>query len=96
MRFGRNTVLCIVLACFSSSGTVRAEDAEPPDCGPEAIRFDAGEELLTRVERVALMEAAFYDSLARFDECQTAAHGGANGEAGESSAAAGVRGPETG
>lgn len=94
MRFIRDAVLCAVLACFFLPGAVHGEDAEPPDCEPEAIDFNAGDKLLTRAERVALMEAAFYDSLARFDECQTTAQGGAGGGAGGASAAAGVRGTE--
>lgn len=94
MRFIRDAVLCAALACFFLPGAVHGEDAEPPDCEPEAVDFDAGDRLLTRAERVALMEAAFYDSLTRFDECQTAAQGGAGGGAGGSSAAAGVRGTE--
>ncbi len=94
MRFMRDAVLCAVLACVFLSGAVHGEDPEPPDCEPEAVDFDAEGKLLTRAERVALMEAAFYDSLARFDECQAAAQGGAGGGAGGASAAAGVRGTE--
>ena len=96
MRFVRDAVLCIVLTCFLLIGTTRAEDAKPPDCEPRAIDFDAGEKQLTSAERVALMEAAFYESLARFDECQTTAHGDASARGGdvESVAATNVRGPE--
>ena len=95
-RFVRDAVLCIVLACLLLTETTRAEDPKPSDCEPRAIDFDAGEKQLTSAERVALMEAAFYESLARFDECQTTAHGdaGAGGGGVESVAATDIRGPE--
>ena len=58
------------------------------------IDFDAGEKQLTSAERIALMETAFYESLARFDECQTTAHGDAGTGDVESVAATDIRGPE--
>ncbi len=95
-RVARPAVFCMALACLSLPGAVHSEDAENRDCEPEGVRFDAGKTPLTRAERIALMDAAFHESLARFDACRTAARGGARGGGGgaEPAAAAGVRGSE--
>ena len=67
--------------CFPASAT-HADDVETGDCEPAPIHLDIEGEPLTRTERIARMDEAFQESLARFDECQNAAAAGASPAAG--------------
>ena len=67
--------------CFPA-GAAHAGDGETGDCEPAPIHLDIEGEPLTRTERIARMDEAFQESLARFDECQNAAAAGASPAAG--------------
>ena len=71
----RLTVLATagVVACLiTAATTTQADGVEAGDCDPSAVHLDTEGQPLTRAERIARMDRAFYDSLARFEECQTA------------------------
>jgi len=55
---------------LTASISVYAEEtsAETVDCGKAEIRYSDSPEL-TRAERIALMEKAFFDSINRFESC---------------------------
>lgn len=77
-------------AGLALAATVAAHAGDAGSCAPEAVHADTEGQSLTRAERLAHMDRAFYDSLARFDECQSAATGtGAATGAGAAAAAAG-------
>ncbi len=76
--------LAIVIAVAAHAG-------DAGTCAPEAIHADTEGQPLTRAERIARMDRAFYDSLARFDECQSAA-AGTGAAAGRNGGAAGADG----
>ena len=65
----RTTCLLVALA---TTGT-QAGGTGARDCEPRAVRTGGEERPLTRAERIARMNEAFHDSLARFDECRSAA-----------------------
>lgn len=69
IRAARTTCLLVALA---TTGT-QAGGTGARDCGPRAVRAGGEERPLTRAERIARMDEAFHDSLARFDECRSAA-----------------------
>ena len=62
-------------AGFLIAAAVAAHAGDAGTCAPEAVHADTEGQPLTRAERIARMDRAFYDSLARFDECQSAATG---------------------
>ena len=62
-------------AGFLIAAAVAAHAGDAGTCAPEAVHADTEGQPLTRAERIARMDRAFYDSLARFDECQGAATG---------------------
>lgn len=64
-----------LLAALAATGT-QAGGAGARDCEPKAVRAGGEERPLTPAERIARMDEAFYDSLARFDECRSAAAAG--------------------
>ena len=55
------------------------------DCTPGEIRVEIDGQPLTRAERIARLDEALNDSLARFDECQDAASAAAGQDAGAGS-----------
>ena len=61
-----------LLAALAATGT-QAGGTGARDCEPKAVRAGGEERSLTPAERIARMDEAFYDSLARFDECRSAA-----------------------
>jgi|GEM_PF-804687 len=66
-----NKLLSLVLSLFVTGMiTVQAEEAttSAEDCGEAEIRYSDSPEL-TRAERIALMEKAFFDSVNRFESC---------------------------
>lgn len=75
------------LAAGLAIAAVAAHAGDAGTCAPEAVHVDTEGQPLTREERIARMDRAFYDSLARFDECQGAATG-----AGAAATAAGRNG----
>ncbi len=81
-------------AGFLIAAAVAAHAGDAGTCAPEAVHADTEGQPLTRAERIARMDRAFYDSLARFDECQGAATGAgaAAGAAGRNGGAAGADG----
>ena len=70
---------------------VAAHAGDAGTCAPEAVHADTEGQSLTRAEKIARMDRAFYDSLARFDECQSAATG-AGAETGTGAAGADAAG----
>ena len=82
-------------AGFLIAAAVAAHAGDAGTCAPEAVHADTEGQPLTRAERIARMDRAFYDSLARFDECQGAATG-AGAAAGRNGGAAGADGDSAG
>lgn len=89
--FSLNNLMSLVLSVLVTGLlTVQAEEATTPaeDCGEVEIRYSDSPEL-TRAERIALMEKAFFDSVNRFESCNlsdpnnTSATGSDDGESGE-------------
>lgn len=77
------------IACLLVAAPAFAQEQAAPDCEPRPVHFDTHGQLLTRTEKIELMDKALDDSLARFEECQTAidaAESSADGSAGGSSA----------
>ena len=70
------TALVIVAAA------TQAADATEPDCAPGEIHADVDGRPLTPEEKIARLDDALRDSLARFDECQAAASVSADADAG--------------
>lgn len=62
---------CLLIA-LATTGT-QAGGTGARDCEPRAVRIGGEERPLARAERIARMDEAFHDSLARFDECRSAA-----------------------
>lgn len=91
-------------AGLAIAAAAAAHAGDAGTCAPEAVHFDTEGQPLTRAERIARMDRAFYDSLARFDECQGAATGtgaaataaGRNGGAGTDGGADGTGGDSAG
>ena len=70
--FAWNKLLSLLLSLLVPGFiTVHAEEVATPavDCGEADIRYIDSPEL-TRAERIALMEKAFFDSLNRFELCK--------------------------
>lgn len=63
------TVLSLLLLGLSEQVYADEEDVVNEECGQAEIRYHDSPEL-TRAERIALMEKAFFDSLNRFESCQ--------------------------
>lgn len=76
-----------------------AQEQAASDCEPQPVHFDTHGQLLTRTEKIELMDKALDDSLARFEECQTAidaAESSADGSAAGSSADGSASGSSAG
>ena len=58
------TALAVVAVAACAGG------AAARDCAPSPVRADIGGEALTQAERIARLDEALNESLARFDECQ--------------------------
>ena len=88
---GRLTA-CSTVTCLLIAAGIHAGDAVVRDCEPGAVRAGIEGQRLTRAERIARMDQAFYDSLARFDECRSpaAAAGSQDGMAGSNPGTAGA------
>ena len=69
--FSMNKTLSIIFPIvLTASFNINAEEAVEAneDCGEAEIRYSDSPEL-TRAERIALMEKAFFDSVNRFESC---------------------------
>ena len=84
----RTTVTVLVIAAVATC----AERATARDCEPSAVHVDLEGQPLTREERIARLDQALHDSLARFDECQTAASAAAGQDAGAEGSGSGTAG----
>ena len=74
------------LAGLLVATTASCVDAsEIGDCAPNAVHADIDGQPLTRAERIARLDEALNDSLARFDECQEAAAAASDRDAGAGS-----------
>ena len=89
--FSMNKTLSIIFPIvLTASFNINAEEAVEAneDCGEAEIRYSDNPEL-TRAERIALMEKAFFDSVNRFESCNlsdpnnTSAAGSDGGDSGE-------------
>ena len=78
----RATVTALVVTAIATY----AEGTAGRDCAPGEIGVDIDGQPLTRAERIARLDEALNDSLARFDECQEAAAAASDREAGAGSA----------
>ena len=72
---GRQPHPCAMTAGLVIAIAVAAHAGDAGSCDPEAVHADTEGQSLTRAEKIARMDQAFYDSLARFDECQSATTG---------------------
>ncbi len=73
---------CMALALCLIVAVASAEEAAITDCRPHAVYADAEGALLTQEEKIARMDQAFHDSLARFEQCQQGTSGEASGSTG--------------
>ena len=62
---------------FVTTAATYADGVADRDCAPDAVHVEADGRPLTREEKIARLDEALRESLARFDECQTAADGSA-------------------
>lgn len=74
----RTATTALVIA---ASATHAGETADR-DCAPSAVHVEVDSRPLTREEKIARLDEALRESLARFDECQNAASGAAGGSSG--------------
>ena len=74
----RTTVTALVIAAAAAYPGEAAER----DCAPDEVHADVDGRPLTPEEKIARMDEALRESLARFDECQAAASVSANGGSG--------------
>ena len=88
-RSGENTgsadrllMACMTLALCLIVTVVSADAAGTSDCRPHAVSSDLEGALLTQEEKIARMDQAFHDSLARFEQCRQATSAEASGSAG--------------
>ena len=96
-------VFCFALLAASLliAGAAYAEEPASPDCEPHTVHADVEGPLLTREEKIALLDRAFQDSLARFEQCRqatsaSAGQGGGNGGGGNSAGGNGSDGNDAG
>ena len=80
------------------AAAVAAHAGDAGTCAPAAVPADTEGQPLTRAERIARLDQAFHEALARFDECQGAAvtAAGGNSAAGADGAADGTGGDSSG
>ena len=73
----RTRTQCGPIVVVTAAGLVAAATAayadEPAvrDCAPSAVHADIEDEPLTQAERIARLDDALFESLARFDDCQS-------------------------
>lgn len=87
-------------ALVIATAATHADEATEPDCTPGEIHADVDGRPLTREEKIARLDDALRDSLARFDECQAAVSvstdAGAQGARGDATGAGGSAGSVAG
>ena len=96
---GRLSIQATVTAIAVAATATYADGAVGRECAPGEIQVDIDGQPLTRSERIARLDEALDDSLARFDECQNAASAAADQDAGTGSTggdAAGTGGEASG
>ena len=71
-------------------------DAAHRDCAPGAVHADVDGQPLTREEKIARLDEALRESLARFDECQTATSAAVDAPEGVEGAQGGTAGDGNG
>ena len=75
----RLTVRTTVAALTLAAAAAHAGGSADRDCAPDAVLADLDGEPLTREEKIARLDEALRESLARFDECQNAVSAAAGG-----------------
>ena len=85
----KRLILCTAVLLVSirvMAAGKQADMSEPSlaadDCTQVNIDFNPKGRVLTEAEKTALMDRAFYESLSRFDRCQSSASGNGGGSAG--------------
>ncbi len=78
-----------VIALLLSMPAAWGEESDAPasvydDCSRVEIEYGEDGKVLTAAEKTARMDKAFYESLARFERCQTSLSGGGSGAGGAS------------
>ena len=90
----RVSVRTTAIALAVAGTATLAAGAEAGDCAPGAVRADIESETLTRAERIARLDDALNESLARFDECQNDVPAPAEPDSGTETASGGPEGPD--
>ena len=93
---GRLSIRATATALVVAAIAAYADGAAGRDCAAGEIQVDIDGEPLTRAERIARLDEALNDSLARFDECQEAAGAAAGRDAGAGSTDGGTAGADGG
>ncbi len=98
MARGRTLPTACMAASLLIAAAAYAEEPADTDCRPDAVHVDLEGTLLTRDEKIALLDKALHDSLARFEQCRregaaglsqqqgAAGGGGGNGAGGDGAA----------
>ncbi len=66
----RLLIACMAIALLLMTAVASAEGTATPECRPQAVHDDGEGALLTREEKIARMDEALHDSLARFEQCR--------------------------
>ena len=69
----RYRIRTALTALFIATAATHAGEAADRDCAPSEVHADVDGRPLTREEKIARLDEALRESLARFDECQAAA-----------------------
>jgi len=86
-----------VIALLLSMPAAWGEESDAPasvydDCSRVEIEYGEDGKVLTAAEKTARMDKAFYESLARFERCQTSLSGGGSGAGGGGGGGGGASG----
>ena len=64
-------VVATAAGLVAAATAAYADEPADRDCAPRAVHTDIEDEPLTQAERIARLDAALFESLARFDDCQS-------------------------
>ena len=80
---GNLAIRTAVTALVIATAATHADGTADRDCAPSAVQVEVDGQPLTRAEKIARLDEALRESLAKFDECQTATASAAAGEGAE-------------
>lgn len=86
---GLPVIVSLLLMPAAWGGEDDAPASVYDDCSRVEIEYEDDGKVLTAAERTARMDKAFYESLARFERCQTSLSSGGGNDAGGGSGASG-------